>query len=77
MYYTKEIEKYKNIMLGGKNTLQIDKTFIYKGNLILSPSQIYDLLPNCTWLIGIIEENTKRIYLEAVKNKTIKKSQKF
>jgi hypothetical protein len=38
---------------------------------MLSFSQIYDILPNRTQLIGIIEQNTNRIYIDDVKNRTI------
>lgn len=68
--------KNKNLMMGGEYSVQVDETVIYKGKLILSPSEMYDDFPNCTWLLGIIEAKTGRMHIEIVpnrKSKTIKK----
>ncbi|KAG0434047.1 hypothetical protein DMUE_5323 [Dictyocoela muelleri] len=43
-FYGEKNEIYKNIMLGGEYAVQIDETIIYKGKLILSPSNMYDEL---------------------------------
>lgn len=61
----------KKILMGVKNSIQIDETVIYKGKLILSPSNIYDNLPGCTWLVGLIEQHTSNMVIEIVPNRQV------
>ncbi|KAG0434217.1 hypothetical protein DMUE_5261, partial [Dictyocoela muelleri] len=70
-FFAEKNEIYKNIMLGGEYAVQIEETVIYKGKLILSPSNMYDELPGCTWLVGIIEEITGNMNIKIVEDRKI------
>ena len=56
---------------GAKNKIQVDETVICHGFLHECPSKIEDDFPGVTWLVGIIEENTKDIRLEIVENRSL------
>lgn len=70
-YFSSKNEIKKNIIIGGEYNVQIDETVIYKGKLIMSPSQMYDNFKGCTWLVGLIEEGTGNIILNIVPNRKI------
>jgi hypothetical protein len=58
-------------MIGGGNSVQIYETVIYKGKLVLSPSQMYDEIPGCSWLVGIIESRTGKLFVKSRKIETL------
>ncbi|KAG0439314.1 hypothetical protein DMUE_2516 [Dictyocoela muelleri] len=70
-FFAEKNEIYKNIMLGGEYAVQIDEYLIYKRKLTLSPSNMYDELPGCTWLVGIIEEITGNMIIKIVEYRKI------
>lgn len=70
-FFNIKAETIKRKTLGGKYSVQVDETVIYKGKLITSPSNLYDNLPGCTWLVGIIEEHSGEMIIEIVPNRKI------
>lgn len=68
------IEYKKNlhctVKLGGANTsIQIDETAISHGQLIKNPSTMEDDSKGIVWLVGLIEENSRKFYYEIVPNR--------
>jgi hypothetical protein len=57
--------------LGGDKKVQVDETVICHGPLEKSPSQLEDDFPGVTWLVGFIEENTRRIRYKIVENRSL------
>lgn len=71
LFIEDKITDLTKIVIGGNKQVQIDETLIYKGRLITCPSNSYDKIPGCTWLVGLIEEGTGRMYIEIVPNRKI------
>ncbi|KAG0420500.1 hypothetical protein DMUE_6339, partial [Dictyocoela muelleri] len=66
-------EKNKNtctLLVGKGKKVQVDETVICHGDIADYPSKIDDDTPGITWLVGIIEEDTKNIKLEIVPNRS-------
>ncbi|KAF9764428.1 hypothetical protein NGRA_0572 [Nosema granulosis] len=59
-------------MLGDSKSVQIEDTVIYKSKLDTCPYNTSDNLKGCTWLVGIIEQDTGRMVIEIVPNRKIK-----
>jgi hypothetical protein len=51
--------------------VQLNAQVIYKGDLVLSLSQMYDDFVGCTWLVGIITSIAGKIICEIVKTRKI------
>ncbi|KAG0439657.1 hypothetical protein DMUE_2287 [Dictyocoela muelleri] len=68
---------YVNKVLGGEYSVQIDENVIYKGQLIISPSNMYDEIPGCTWIVGIIEAYTGNMVLKILPDRKIPTLTKF
>ena len=67
-----ESQTERTIKLRGLGiTFQIDETAICHVFLLECPSMLPDDYPGITWLLGIIEEDIKRIYLEIFKDRSL------
>jgi hypothetical protein len=55
--------------LGLENPVQVDESVIIKGKLIKSPSEMYDKITKATWIIGAVEENTRKLVLKVIPNR--------
>ncbi len=71
-YLEYEYEKSKTIKIGGPGIkVQVDETVICHGYLENCPSSLSDDTNGITWLLGIIEENSKNIKLIILKDRKI------
>ena len=60
--------------LSGKNVnIQVDETYDCHGFLFDSPSKMKDDFSGVTCLVGLIEQNTKNIRFEIVKDRSVEK----
>jgi ISXO2-like transposase domain len=67
-----EYERTKNDMLGGPGIMvQVDETAICHGYLLVCPSNLDDNMPGITWLVGFIEQNSRRVKLEIVPDRKV------
>lgn len=57
------------ILIGKDNPIQVDESVIIKGKLIKSPSKMYDSKKNATWIVGAVEEKTRKLVLKIVLNR--------
>ena len=61
-----------NLKLGGPGIkVQVDGTVICHGRLEDCPSRLEDDFPGITWLVGFIEENSKKIKYEIVPDRKL------
>ncbi|KAG0441139.1 hypothetical protein DMUE_1269 [Dictyocoela muelleri] len=68
---------YVNNVLGDVYSVQIDKTVIYKRQLIVSICNIYDEISGWTWIVGIIGDYTGYMVLEILPDRKIPTLTKF
>lgn len=71
LFFEEKTKHHKNMMLGGKNSVQIDETLVSKGKYETCPSNLSDDIKGGTWLVGIIEANTGNMIIEIVPNRKI------
>jgi hypothetical protein len=78
------VETYRNIVLnekkkigGIRKAVQCDETAFKKGKIILKPSNCCDNDSEIMWLLGIVEEETGKCYVEFVPNRKIETIKKF
>jgi IS1 family transposase len=55
--------------LGPNNPVQVDESVINRGKLIKSPSEMFDSVKRAVWIVGAVEENTRKIVLKVVPNR--------
>lgn len=56
--------------LGGENMqVQVDETAISHGQLFHNPSNMEDEAKGVVWLVGVIEENSRKFYYEILPNR--------
>ena len=71
-FLIENFESNLSVKLGGQNkTVQIDETAICHCSLVDCPSRLDDDTPGLTWLVGIIESDSRRIKFEIVDNRSL------
>lgn len=68
-YSLQKIENNKCLLGGTGKYVQVDETAIAHGKLPNYPSALSDETSGITWLVGIIEEDSKTFYYEIVENR--------
>ncbi|WUR05160.1 DDE-TNP-IS1595 domain-containing protein [Vairimorpha necatrix] len=63
-----EDNKNKWEKLGNEHPIQVDESVIIKGKLIKPPSEMYDSISKATWIIGAVEEKTRKLVLKVLPN---------